>query len=316
MPLPKKVRAQKACINIQNTDNKCFLYCILASLHPAEHNPQRVSKYTQYTDELDFAGIDFPVKISDVKRFESNNNHISVNIYCLDGDNKVFPLRISSQIDAPHHADLLYLNQSDISHYVLIKNFSRLLSSQISHHAHQMFFCKRCLHPCSSQDVLSKHLKCCLNHKAQAVKMPDSSNNIIKFTKIEKQLRLPFVIYADFESCLIKNHHAERDGNSSWTEKFEEHQACSFSIHTVSSDKRFFSKPIMYFGEDAGEVFLNTVTAEIKKIRSFLRKPEPLPTLTDEEENEYKEASHCHICEEIIETDDIKVRYSWKFNDI
>ena len=80
-----------------------------------------------------------------------------------------------------------------------------------------------------SPDGRSKVERQALQHSR--LKMPDSSNNIIKFTKIEKQLRLPFVIYADFESCLIKNHHAERDQSSSWTEKFEEHQARSFSIH-------------------------------------------------------------------------------------
>ena len=49
-----------------------------------------------------------------------------------------------------------YISLKTISHYVLIKNFSRLISSQINKHEHEIFFCNRCLQPCSSEEVLSK----------------------------------------------------------------------------------------------------------------------------------------------------------------
>ena len=38
IPLPKELADKKAIINIQNKDNKCFLWCVLRSLNPKEHN--------------------------------------------------------------------------------------------------------------------------------------------------------------------------------------------------------------------------------------------------------------------------------------
>ena len=34
--LPKKIKAKKAVINVQNKDNKCFMWAILSALHPTE----------------------------------------------------------------------------------------------------------------------------------------------------------------------------------------------------------------------------------------------------------------------------------------
>ena len=40
IPLPKELADKKAIINVQNEDNKCFLWCALRALNPKEHNPQ------------------------------------------------------------------------------------------------------------------------------------------------------------------------------------------------------------------------------------------------------------------------------------
>ena len=44
-----------ALINIKNNDKYCFIWSILASLHPCENDhPNRVSNYKQYFNELNF----------------------------------------------------------------------------------------------------------------------------------------------------------------------------------------------------------------------------------------------------------------------
>ena len=40
IPLPKKLADKKAIINVQNKDNKCFLWCVLRALNPHEKDPQ------------------------------------------------------------------------------------------------------------------------------------------------------------------------------------------------------------------------------------------------------------------------------------
>jgi len=100
---------------------------VLASLHPLQYrdNPDR-------ENELVMKDINYPVAVKDIGRFENQNN-ISVNVYGLD---------------AHHHVDLLYLSKDEGGHYVLIKDFSRLITKQLSKHNGKKFFCKFCLHAC------------------------------------------------------------------------------------------------------------------------------------------------------------------------
>ena len=41
IPLPKELADEKAIINMQNKDNKCFLWHVLRYLYPDNKNPQR-----------------------------------------------------------------------------------------------------------------------------------------------------------------------------------------------------------------------------------------------------------------------------------
>ena len=64
-----------AVLNIENDDNYCFLWSILAHLHPSENShPNRVSNYREYFNELKRDGLDFLFKTSDVSKFEKMNS--------------------------------------------------------------------------------------------------------------------------------------------------------------------------------------------------------------------------------------------------
>ena len=82
LPLPKEFKAKQGCLNIENGDEKCFLWSILASLHPVQcrNNPDRVSKYRQYEHDLNMSGIQYSVDTKDIGKFEHQSN-ISVNVY-------------------------------------------------------------------------------------------------------------------------------------------------------------------------------------------------------------------------------------------
>ena len=75
-----------ALINIKNKDRNCFIWSILASLHPCDNDhPNRVSNYIQYFNEINIDGFDFSngFKCSDVHKFEKLNN-LSINIFELN----------------------------------------------------------------------------------------------------------------------------------------------------------------------------------------------------------------------------------------
>ena len=97
---PEKLVKSKAIRNIKNTDEKCFLWSILAKFHPADHNHYtRVSNYKPFESELDMNAIDYPVKIdtNTYKNFERQNEKIILNVFDCDGK-EIHPLYISSKL--------------------------------------------------------------------------------------------------------------------------------------------------------------------------------------------------------------------------
>ena len=75
-----------AILNIENNDEYCSLWSMLAYLHSCNNNhPNRVSNYRQYFNELNIQGFDFSrgFRCSDVHNFNESNN-LSVNIFELN----------------------------------------------------------------------------------------------------------------------------------------------------------------------------------------------------------------------------------------
>jgi hypothetical protein len=73
-----------------NTDNKCFLWSVLASLYPAVRDGERFTKYKKYESELRVGNINITdgMKVCDVVRFERLNK-IGINVFSLDECNKI-----------------------------------------------------------------------------------------------------------------------------------------------------------------------------------------------------------------------------------
>ncbi|KAK3738643.1 hypothetical protein QZH41_001793, partial [Actinostola sp. cb2023] len=101
LPLPKKIKNKKAVLNVQNDDLKCFLWSVLAAKHPIHSNPHRVNQYKPYESELNMAGIDYPVKIDQVKKFERQNPTISVSVFGFE-EQELFPLQDLLDDHEPH----------------------------------------------------------------------------------------------------------------------------------------------------------------------------------------------------------------------
>jgi len=113
-----------ALLNIRNDgNNNCFEYSILAALHPFNHNPANPHLYNKFFPELNMAGIETPIAISSIPKFESQNVSISVNVMVRDEKDFV-PIYTSKFCNQrPNHVNLLLLSQGDKRHYVLIKIF-------------------------------------------------------------------------------------------------------------------------------------------------------------------------------------------------
>ena len=159
--LPKEVKTKKAVINVKNKDNRCFEYAILSAQHHDEikASHQRPSKYKEHLGKLNFTGIDFPVSLKDIDKFEKQNHGIGVNVFGYDKD--VHALRLN-KANPQNAIDLLLITDGkEKQHYCWIKNFAKLVRSQVTKHNGTVYFCKRCLCHFSSSERLNNHLPKC-----------------------------------------------------------------------------------------------------------------------------------------------------------
>ena len=179
IPLPEFVKKKNAIINIENKDDKCFLWCVLRYLHPVLNHGERISDLKKYENDLNFKQINFPVQVKDITKFENYNSHLpGINVYSVNDNNKVYPLRVN-QKDCRKSIDLFLYSDGVKQHYSFVKNFSRLVRSQItSHRSSKIFICKKCLYHYNKEDLLEKHILYCGNSETVLVKMPTKKHNI------------------------------------------------------------------------------------------------------------------------------------------
>ena len=84
IPLPDWISNKKAIVNIQNKDEKCFLWCILRYLHPKETHDERIKDLEKYENSLNTNGIIFPMKLKDISKFEKLNPELpGINVFQL-----------------------------------------------------------------------------------------------------------------------------------------------------------------------------------------------------------------------------------------
>ena len=247
IPTPKEIRHQnKGLINLQNKDNKCFLWNLVRHLNPRKKDPQRITKSDrEFAKRLDFNGITFPVTINQMKRIEKQNK-ISINIYGYCTDKKsVYPIRISEE-SYDDHLNLLYIEGKnelgeDTTHYIYIKDFNRLMFN-FTKHKGKKHFCMRCLQCFYSNESLAKHrVNCTAINGGEATKMPEKytdKNGVwrspcVYFKNYHKSLPVPFGIVADFECNPEKISGCQPSGKKSYTQQYQKHTACSFGYKVV-----------------------------------------------------------------------------------
>ena len=84
IPTPSYIKSRKAIVNIVKDDDLCFLWSVLAGIHPQSQNPSRLSQYKSYLHDLNTKGLNFPLAISDVDKFERLNDNISINVFAFE----------------------------------------------------------------------------------------------------------------------------------------------------------------------------------------------------------------------------------------
>ncbi|KYN28345.1 hypothetical protein ALC57_02235 [Trachymyrmex cornetzi] len=120
------------------------------------------------------------------------------------------------------HVNLLYVEyDSDQGHFMLIKDLSRLASSQINRKGHKKYFCD------STSAKLETHREDCENINDCATRLPSEDDRWLSFRSHCRKERVPFVVYADLECALEKT-----DSDSQYaTHTYQHHNVFSVGYY-------------------------------------------------------------------------------------
>ncbi|KAF4531833.1 hypothetical protein B566_EDAN000859 [Ephemera danica] len=320
--LPDHIAYRKAIINPMNyMDNECFKWSVCASQHKGQH-AENIENLKQYVNQFDWSGISFPTALTDVVKFEKNNKKVSINVFaleCTEETQQIFPVKVVD-VEKDIHIDLLVLEHDENRHFAYIKQFDRLIGSQIVSHNGQKYICKRCLSHHYSVEALNLHKNHCAKFPIARVILPESKEGedgqkikpTIEFKNSQHTTKVPIVIYADFEAYLATVDECVNNPSRTSTTVCQEHMPLSYGFY-ISSDlppHLLDGIPLeyqTYEGEDAARHFMDALEDISKKVKNIYNKKEPM-NLTREEWREFSNATTCYLCNQKFTIADRKVR--------
>jgi len=109
VPTPDFLANKHCLVNVQNNDEKCFVWSMLSALYPGAHDPQRLSNYINREHSLNLEGLTFPVQTKQIPLFEKLNLFISINVLAFEESSKGFTVEYRSpEREREHHVNLLF----------------------------------------------------------------------------------------------------------------------------------------------------------------------------------------------------------------
>ena len=300
--LPDWLASKKAIINPRNSDNQCFKWVVIAGIYANEigRDCQRVSKLRKYENEFDWYGIDFPTSYKDIRRFECVNE-ITVNMLAVE-DRKIYICRKGKEYNRV--VNLMLITEGNRKHYITIKSLSRLLSRLNSKHKQSQHFCTNCLQGFSTETSRDKHYYHCKDHEAVRIEVP--KNSIVEYCDGQCQFKVPFIMYADFESILEPIQRVTNNPEISSTRGINVHVPSGWCVCSkfAYGDNVHCVK---YRGIDSVSKFCAHTISEASRLYKSHPEVFMIP-LTNSQMKEYSASKECHICFKRFNDKDRKVR--------
>ena len=274
--LPKKYKNCKSIINIQNDDQFCFIWSILAYLYPPKSNVCKVYNYKPYINNFNLKNLEFPMSIGNIPKFENQNN-LCINVFELQTDTLI-PVYVNKNYSKPQIDLLLFDN-----HYCLITHIQRLLTDN----RNLNFVCRRCLNVFGTQIILDCHIEMCQNMEPCRIDFP--KNNYLNFHSYHTKIDIPIRVYADFECFNIPNFEQQSDK----TKILFTHSPCSVVYYLISP---WFEGYKSHSGEMCVKLFVDEMFELEKKAVEYYLTNLPLE-MSEKDENDFKNSDVCWLCD-------------------
>ena len=325
IPLPPIIAKRKAVINPKNIENDvfCFKYSIISKLYTGSANNPTIREIKAIDHNYDFNSLPFPVPITAISKFETNNTGTSVNVFILD-NNDILPIRIVDS-EAADHFDLLYIPSDATSgHYAYIRDFNRLVRPQIigtdrRSNRSRLIICKRCFthkrenQLANPQEWLAEHRTYCKTTRPCQIKLPDEGKKMM-FTKQSYHLKIPVAVYMDLESTLAPTSDCmpdpEKSSYSRATHVHENNSACilveSHLPQSLLDEYNIPTVPLLFRHATALHATLERLIEIAKSVSRLYKRCVPLIPLTDEQQLQHDSATHCVLCRQLFTEQRVK----------
>ena len=304
LPLPDWIEKKKAIIYPNNDNNECFKWAVIATLEfpNIKCHPERISNLTKFSNNYDWSGLEFPVSIIDIGLFEINND-VSINALAVEG-REIYIHRKSRRVGREIH--LLFIHEDGINHYTAIKSLSRLLSSKNSNTKHKQHFWTNCLQGFTRELSRDQHQVYCEDNEIVRVEMPREGSTV-EFCDGQNQFKVPFIMYADFESILEPIESPNPYPNQPYSQNVNQHVSSGWCVYSKFAYCEVKDPLKIYRGNNCVKKFCDHVRGEAHRLyHTFPEKPKD--PLTEKQWKKYKKASRCHICFKSFTEDNPKVR--------
>ena len=318
IPLDSYLANKKALINMQNEDDKCFMWSVLRALNPKDEHAERIDKdLKSKQNSINMKGINYPVDLKAIDRFETQNPNISISVVGYNKVDLVHPIRISKYTGCENDIVLLLLKEAvkgengkieEKTHYTLVKNKSALIASQVNNHEHKRHFCLNCFNSFNSPETLEIHKEYCYENESVKTLMPPPGT-YLRFKNFHHSEKAPFVIYADFESLIKSMDNCGPNSNKSYTKKIQKHEPISFCYYILCSIDGVYKPVLRKYTKtkpedaDAIDVFIKWLEEDVKAIANI--KPKQM-IFTEEDRKQFNKASDCWICGEELGNDRVR----------
>ena len=263
LPLPGWLAKKKAIINPKNEDKECFKWAVIVASRWEEinNNPERISKLKRFEKDFDWSGIGFPVSVKDISKFEFRNQ-ISINLLVIEGK-QIYICRKGG-----NHERIIYLmiiSENNRKHYVAIKSLSRLLSSENTKHKGKEYFCMNCLQGFKEESSRDEHIGYCIDNESVKVEM-QHKNPRVEFCDGQFQFKVPFIMYADFESIPEPIQGPGNDLRISSTRAIGNQVPSGWCIHSEFAYGKIENPLKLYRGKDCVKKFCDHVIGEAHRL--------------------------------------------------
>ena len=108
----------------------------------------------------------------------------------------------------------------------------------------------RCLNTFNSEKSLASHHDYCKSYEAIQIELSEEGS-IISFKKHNRSMRVPLIVYADFESFTPQLSTCQPNPDKSYTKQYQKHISSGFCYHIKCFDDTLYSHQLeVYFLRD------------------------------------------------------------------